>query len=500
MGDRGGPQWLTQLTGAFGAPFDLLRAVSDYESPPPNSQRAAALATSGLWLWRGALRQGSQFDAWVRAMRTELPAAFRDIPGNYNGSQAVINVGNLYESFQGVSFKGCECKYNYASTARHPLFKRHPVISTWMSSVLMQPTSVTACLNTVFGLAEAISPHAANPFAIVILNQHRTRERPNSHIPWHDDAMELAAQTPEDAKEAVVLSFSVGDTAVFCYSPNSNRNKEFWGEMGGYGNWTNAKQRVRGRVAFCVHDGDILLMTGESQNYFSHKTWPTSRLNNPTQEAINRNYKFLRFPDDPERTCTACGLRYNITLRMIKYHLQQCMFKAMRMQAATQPQPVPLTRPTTLQFHDVTMGGVRVPTPCHTPSPERIMVLQAVVPQPPPPPPPPLMTQPPQPPQPRWSSATPFVPPPLPLPAPLMPNVGLLKFLPVPLARQPQPVTPTPTPITPESSSSMSIGGGGGAARRRAESVDPGFWCCGGRGGGAHAGERPGGGGPGAGR
>ncbi len=214
--------------------------------------------------------------------------------------------------------------------------------------------------------------------------------------------------------------------------------------MGSWGSWTLAKQRVRGRVVCCLHDGDIVLMTGRFQEYFSHKTWPSSRLGGDVaQEARQRNYTLLVFPDDGQRSC---------------------MFNAMRMQGTT---GATTAAPAPVRFHDdMAMGGVRAATPTHTPSPDRIMTLAAaaaavrpaapliVVTRPPPLPAAPQSSS-----LPMWAGA---MPPPLPLPGALPQAAAAAAPLPPP--PPPGPVE-SPRSRTPSAGPASSIQGSGDTTR-----------------------------------
>ena len=94
--------------------------------------------------------------------------------------------------------------------------------------------------------------------------------------------------------------------------------------------WTVAKAKIRGRFAFLLHHGDILLMTGKFQKSFIHKTWKRDLLTLPNveflkQEASKRNYTFIHFQDDQARLNNEgfkFGRRWVITGRHIHYHDQ----------------------------------------------------------------------------------------------------------------------------------------------------------------------------------
>ena len=99
---------------------------------------------------------------------------------------------------------------------------------------------------------------------------------------------------------------------------------------GGWGaeKWSTAKSKIRGRFAFLLHHGDILLTTGKFDKSFMHKTWKRDiktlqSIELLKQEARSKNYTFINFPDDQTRLNNDAfkfGRRWDITGRHLRYH------------------------------------------------------------------------------------------------------------------------------------------------------------------------------------
>jgi len=163
--------------------------------------------------------------------------------------------------------------------------------------------------------------------------------------------------------------------------------------------WQNARLRVRGRFAFYLHHGDILLMTGKFQEHFVHKTW---RRNPQFQDphalgeyCRSKNYSFLRIDNDDQRARYDLGRRFVITGRHIQYHDDpKCQLKVL-----PPDQHGPPANPLIGVCLDV--AAVRQPMPkadaIHpkaAPMPWPMTV--PMLPRPPPPPPPPIKSLTPQ--------------------------------------------------------------------------------------------------------
>jgi len=93
--------------------------------------------------------------------------------------------------------------------------------------------------------------------------------------------------------------------------------------------WTKARQHIKGRLAFLLHHGDVLLMTGQFQKSFQHKTWKRDdgscrSVVELTKKAEDINYSFILSENDQTRLDkqdhNSNNKRYVITGRHIRYH------------------------------------------------------------------------------------------------------------------------------------------------------------------------------------
>jgi hypothetical protein len=166
-------------------------------------------------------------------------------------------------------------------------------------------------------------------FNLIVVNEY---EEPDSFLPWHDDQMNQSVRNEEDEVLTPVITISLGEPAVFAVMPSKSAPQFFTEMCDGWPSrkWSTAKSKIRGRFAFLLHHGDILLMTGKFQKSFIHKTWKRDLLTLPNveflkTEASQRNYTFIHFEDDQARLNNE-GFKFDrrwvITGRHIHYHDQ----------------------------------------------------------------------------------------------------------------------------------------------------------------------------------
>ena len=148
----------------------------------------------------------------------------------------------------------------------------------------------------------------------------------------------LSHRSDEDAAAAPVLSLSLGESQVFALCPKEDSPTwhTVFCEVNDWrpdekvpASWKRADcmNRVAGKVAFWLDHGDILLMTGDTQEHFMHKTWPRTRLDIPKWASMRR-YSFLDFKpsaaiglqEEPVRPIKQYKRRICITARVNKYH------------------------------------------------------------------------------------------------------------------------------------------------------------------------------------
>jgi len=190
---------------------------------------------------------------------------------------------STYKSFQATSSPSCSCKYNYIGASNQVLYHRN-------DPKRLQPASVTTFLDEVFHTFEAWGagayPMIRTPttggddlrkpreFNLIVVNEYDYTEKADSYIPWHDDKMDQSCRNDMDTVLTPVISISLGVSAVFAVMPNKDSLSFYHDMLQGYSKkWTVATQHMKGRLAFLLHHGDILLMTGQFQKSFQHKTW-----------------------------------------------------------------------------------------------------------------------------------------------------------------------------------------------------------------------------------
>jgi hypothetical protein len=208
---------------------------------------------------------------------------------------------------------------------------------------------------------DSTSLHKPRDFNLIVVNEYDFEEKPDSYIPWHDDNMKQSCRNDLDDILTPVISLSLGDSAVFAVMPNKDHSPQLWSEMcNGYTKkYTTAKMYMRGRFAFLLHHGDILLMTGNFQKSFMHKTWArgapnqNQNVDDIVKNAGERNYVFLRFPDDQSRLKKSNQKRWSITGRHIHYHdmaEKECPPKKLPREQHYTPAPPPRPPPINFPF------------------------------------------------------------------------------------------------------------------------------------------------------
>ena len=315
--------WLHALSAHFRAP-----PVDLFSQLPADLTKHSQYQESGLYLWRQAVEPDL-----ANTLKAKISPIVKDIyERNWSHKNTQMNT---YRSFQATSSSSCSCKYNYTGASRQNLYHRGGCNN-------LQPLSVTTFLDEVFHAFEiwgtgrypmvkahdsSADVHTPRDFNMVVVNEYDYNQMPTTHIPWHDDNMDQSCRNDEDTILTPVISISLGDSVVFAVMPNKTESPEFFYSMGGTSKWTNAKHCMRGRLAFLLHHGDVLLMTGKFQKFFQHKTWKRNAncrdLRTLTESANERNYNFISFEDDQIRLNNDNfhdGKRYVITGRHIHYH------------------------------------------------------------------------------------------------------------------------------------------------------------------------------------
>jgi hypothetical protein len=170
-------------------------------------------------------------------------------------------------------------------------------------------------------------------FNQIVVNEYEYTEKADDpwcqRIPWHDDNMEQSCRNSMDIVLTPVISISLGLSAVFAVMPNKE-SPVFFSDMcqGWSTQWSKARKHIKGRLAFLLHHGDVLLMTGQFQKSFQHKTWKRDdgacrNLVELTQKAKLRHYSLLLPENDQTRLDNqdySNNKRYVITGRHIRYH------------------------------------------------------------------------------------------------------------------------------------------------------------------------------------
>jgi len=258
--------WLHALTAHFNA-----RPVDLFSELPADLTIHSQYQESGLYLWRQAVDP-----QLVQRLKQKISPIVKDIYET-KWSKRVTEM-NTYRSFQATSSSSCSCKYNYTGAAKQNLYHRGGCSN-------LQPVSVTMLLDEVFDAFEdwgtgqypiikthdtsAAGLYTPRDFNLIVVNEYDYREMPDTHIPWHDDKMDQSCRNDEDIVLTPVISISLGDSAVFAVMPNKQESPQFSFELAGCSKWTTAKALMKGRFAFLLHHGDVLLMTGKFQQQIS---------------------------------------------------------------------------------------------------------------------------------------------------------------------------------------------------------------------------------------
>jgi hypothetical protein len=324
MGDLVTP-WLHALSEHFGEPIDVFAQL------PPDLRGLPQYTDSGLYLWRQAV------DPQLAGRLTQkISPIVQDIYAT-NWSKKTTAM-STYKSFQATSSPSCSCKYNYTSAANQVLYHRG-------GCQALQPPSVTMFLDEVFDAFEiwgfGTYPMIKTPttgddlcvpreFNLIVVNEYDYTEKADSYIPWHDDNMYQSCRNDMDTVLTPVISISLGVSAVFAVMPNKDSLSFYHQMLQGYSKkWTVATQHMKGRLAFLLHHGDILLMTGQFQKSFQHKTWKRDdgscrSVVELTKKAEDRNYSLILSENDQTRLDkqdhNSNNKRYVITGRHIHYH------------------------------------------------------------------------------------------------------------------------------------------------------------------------------------
>ena len=322
--------WLHALSARFGAPHDLFAGM------PVDLIGRTEFQESGLYLWRQALSPE------LAAKLTQKISPVMNDLFQVKRSKKSTDM-TTYKSFQATSTAPCSCKYNYCSRSKHVLYHKGDTTS------VLQPASVTMLLEDVFMTLEewgdgeypmirtpCDSAGARKPrdFNLIVVNEYNFNEEPDSFLPWHDDQMNQSVRNEEDEVLTPVITISLGEPAVFAVMPSKSAPQFFTEMCGGWHSrkWSTAKSKIRGRFAFLLHHGDILLTTGKFDKSFMHKTWKRDiktlqSIELLKQEARSKNYTFINFPDDQTRLNNDAfkfGRRWDITGRHLRYHDLPC--------------------------------------------------------------------------------------------------------------------------------------------------------------------------------
>ena len=299
--------WVEALAARLGTPIDVLKHVNGFEGKDEVKSRC------GLYLWRH--REGQEWlGSCTRKLNEGLGKCFEDLKGSYSGSLRRFTVNNSYCSFQGNLEGTCSCKYDYDAASQQPAFNAET------SQHDKQPESVAETLRFAFDVLESFrdATHKPVKFNLAVVNRYTDT---SEYIPWHHDQMQaMSVKSQEDAAEHPVLSWSFGSSQLFCIS----LSQETWiagAQAGTGGQWSKRKLKLPARAAFFLNHGDILLMTGNFQEYFVHRT--LQMVYNPNPQAVlgqkNLQYLHLGMTTDcvPQDTETR---RFCITARINKYH------------------------------------------------------------------------------------------------------------------------------------------------------------------------------------
>ena len=315
--------WLHALSARFGEPIDVFAQL------PPDLRGRPQYRDSGLYLWRQAV------DPKLAGTLTKKISPIVTDIYETKWSKKMTEM-NTYRSFQATSSSSCSCKYNYTGAAKQNLYHRGGCSN-------LQPVSVTRLLDEVFDAFEdwgaGAKPmirtptgddlHKPRDFNLIVVNEYDYAEKADSYIPWHDDKMDQSCRHDMDIVLTPVISISLGLSAVFAVMPNKE-SPVFFSDMcqGWSTQWSKARQHIKGRLAFLLHHGDVLLMTGQFQKSFQHKTWKRDdgscrNLVELTQKAKLKNYSLILSENDQTRLDNqdySNNKRYVITGRHIRYH------------------------------------------------------------------------------------------------------------------------------------------------------------------------------------
>jgi alkylated DNA repair dioxygenase AlkB len=290
-------EWVPLLASAFG-PDSMENCFAQTPFEP-----FAKNLGFGLFVIRAAMvpdkAQRIQENLHIHMEKIGLETGVRAI-------QAKANRGIHYYNTMQVVTGHCTCKYEYETTAKHPLFhlKDVPPLETatsWLKDKCKAPPE--------------------QMFNEIVANDY-SRNR-NDAISWHTDKNCLLRKATD------IVSLSMGAPGIFCYQPDTrsvDQFREFNISRGGEAQRRDAmiNKGLRGFVP--VFSGDILLMSGTFQEYLCHKTLRFTEVAAPEDLLLkypgsNANSKRL-LPDALSRN-PKCD-RACITWRLITNHNRLC--------------------------------------------------------------------------------------------------------------------------------------------------------------------------------
>jgi hypothetical protein len=290
-------EWVSLLASAFGP--DKMENCFAQTAFEPFAQNLGF----GLFVIRAAMEpdmaQGIQEKLQSHMEKIGLETGVRKI-------QAKANRGIHYYNTMQVVTGHCTCKYDYATTAKHPLFRLKDV-----------PPLQTA----TSWLKEKCKAPPAQMFNEIVANVY-SRNR-NEAISWHTDKNCLLRKTTD------IVSLSMGAPGIFCYQPDTrsvDEFREFNIPRGGEAQRRDAMINMGLRGLVPVFSGDILLMSGTFHEYLCHKTLRFTEVAVPEDLILkypgsNANSKQL-LPDVLSKNLH-CD-RACITWRLITNHYRQC--------------------------------------------------------------------------------------------------------------------------------------------------------------------------------
>ena len=303
--------WFEALQARLGEPWDVLQHVHGFNDPG-NALKDDVKKRCGLYLWRF---QGQQ--SWATAtgeLHQGLGPCFKDIYENYSQSLKRFRIGSSYTSFQGNRDATCVCKYDYDAASKQPAFNANHCKHD------LQPRSAAETLKKTFDTLKAFTvdaPRDCAEFNLAVVNMYKDN---SDFIPWHcDDMKAMSHETEEDLAQHPVLSWSLGSSQLFCIA--LERHHWIAKRIAPGEKWKTQKPKMNVRAAFFLNHGDILLMTGDFQRCFVHKTLPMLLNDDAERNLRQKGYQYLHLGMDldslpreqaPERFC--------ITARCNKYH------------------------------------------------------------------------------------------------------------------------------------------------------------------------------------